>query len=88
MKAWNWMKNKITRNHHLETDPSKKEFQKMLRVEREAAERAQGEANRKETQAKELRDKSWYLHGRFERAKTTDPFSEWLFSDEPEGRTR
>lgn len=87
MSIWEWLKMKMSRK--VETSPvvTGEEFDQMLEAERQQATEAKQEAVRQHEQAKNLRSKSWYLHGQFERAKTGDPFSEWLFQDRPKGTT-
>lgn len=84
MRVLEWLKMKL-RKDPVEASTPIKEFDEMLAQEREAATIDKTEAQQQHRQARQVREQSWYLHGRFEQARTHDAFSEWLFSDR--GRT-
>lgn len=81
MTLWEWLKMRMNRGQL----PSRvgEDFDQMLIEERDAARADHADAKQQQRQAREVRERSWYLHGRFEQARTADAFSEWLFSDQP-----
>jgi NAD-dependent SIR2 family protein deacetylase len=86
MSFWQWLRKTMFRRNRAPNGTH--EFDEMLRAERRQIAKARQETLEQQREAQALRDKSWYLHGKFENAKTADPFSEWLFSDEPRGSTQ
>ena len=84
MSLWGWLKVKLIRRQ-TPAAPSAvvKEFDKMLEQERAAAEGEKREADKEHREVQIVRQRSWYLHGQFEKARTADAFSEWLFNEQP-----
>lgn len=80
MALWEWFKMRLRRGQ----PPSQadRQFDQMLDEERSAAQADHAEAKEQQREARAIRERSWYLHGRFEQARTADAFSEWLF-DQP-----
>ena len=81
MNPWRWIRMKFMHRHALASNEVGEKFDEMLDAEREAAAAAAEKAARQRNQAREIRERSWYLHGQFEHARTTDHISEWLFQE-------